>query len=117
MGKYTSDAASWDSAHFNNPYYLQVVSAGNSGQDNYNGPNFSGYDKLTNEKNSKNNLVVANAYDAGISTSGELTSLNINPSSSQGPTDDGRIKPDITGNGTQLYSPSDTDIDAYGSYS
>ena len=117
MGKYTSDAASWDSAHFNNPYYLQVVSAGNSGQDSYSGPSFSGYDKLTNEKNSKNNLVVANAYDAGISTSGELTSLNINPSSSQGPTDDGRIKPDITGNGTQLYSPIDTDIDAYGSYS
>lgn len=116
MGKYNSEAANWDSAHFNNPYYLQVVSAGNDGQESYSGPSFSGYDKLTNEKNSKNNLVVANAYDPGITSSGELTSLNINPSSSQGPTDDGRIKPDITGNGTQLYSPIDTETNAYKTY-
>ena len=113
MGKYSDDSQLWDIIHFNNPFYLQVTSAGNDGTVNYSGASYNGYDKLTRSTVSKNNLVVANAQDPGISTSGELTALNINSSSSQGPTDDGRIKPDITGNGTSLYSPIDTDIDVY----
>jgi serine protease AprX len=113
MGKYDNEAELWDNIHFNNPFYLQVTSAGNDGTQNYAGASYNGYDKLTRSTVSKNNLVVANAQDPGISASGELTSLNINSSSSQGPTDDGRIKPDITGNGTSLYSPIDTDTDSY----
>ena len=50
-------------------------------------------------------MIVANAQDANIDpSSGNLNSVNINSSSSQGPTDDLRIKPDITGNGTNVYS-------------
>ena len=114
MGKYDSNAEEWDNIHFNNPFYLQVESAGNDGTVNYAGASYNGYDKLTRSTVSKNNLVVANAQDPGISTLGELTALNINSSSSQGPTDDGRIKPDITGNGTSLYSPIDTNVNSYG---
>ncbi len=116
MGCYDSNAASWDALHYNNPYYLQVASAGNNGSYSYPEATNDGYDKLTQEKNAKNNLVVANALDPQISVSGELQSININPSSSQGPTDDARIKPDITGNGTGVYSPTSDSVSSYGNY-
>ena len=53
----------------------------------------------------KNNLVVANGRDAVIDLEGNLVSMNRNTGSSEGPTDDLRIKPDITGNGTGVFSP------------
>lgn len=107
FGSYQTVARDWDNVMFNAPYYLQVKSAGNDGTDNtantspLGGPS---YDKLTGFSTAKNNLVIANANDAVISTTGVLTSVTINTSSSQGPTDDLRIKPDITGNGTSVYS-------------
>ena len=51
-------------------------------------------------------MVVANASNPYILPNGNLLVLNINPSSSQGPTDDGRIKPDISGDGTSVFSCS-----------
>merc|ERR1711974_194031 len=62
---------------------------------------------------SKNNLVVANGQDANVNADGSLNSVVINSSSSEGPTDDLRIKPDITGNGTGVYS---TDSDSNSDY-
>ena len=115
IGGYTAEARDWDEIHFNNPYYLQVVSAGNNGTSPNSYASTDGFDKLTGEKNSKNNLVVANAQDPTINSEGELIALNINSSSSQGPSDDGRIKPDITGNGTELISPINSTTNAYGS--
>lgn len=115
MGCYNSDAREWDEIAYNSPYYLQVASAGNSGESVYSGGLAFGFDKLTTNKNSKNNLVVANANNPTVSGTGELQSLNINSSSSQGPTDDGRIKPDITGDGTNVYSSISSGGDqAYG---
>jgi hypothetical protein len=114
MGNYNSDAALADDISYTFPYYLQVLSAGNDGQSEYTGGLAAGYDKLTGDKNAKNNLVVANAANPLISSSGELTSMNINASSSQGPSDDGRIKPDITGDGTNVYSTNSTSVNAYG---
>ncbi len=103
IGAYTTDARNLDEIVKNNPYYLSVHSAGNSG--NFDNPNpfFSGFDKLTLEKTSKNNLVIANA-DPAINGLGNLISFPINSSSSQGPTDDLRIKPDLAADGTNLYS-------------
>lgn len=112
-GKYDSQARSWDILHYQAKYYLMVVSAGNEGGLSYIGSTATNRDKLTGEKNSKNNLVVANANDAQISASGEFISVSINSSSSQGPSDDGRIKPDITGNGTVVLSTSNTAVNAY----
>ncbi|MCK5788483.1 MAG: S8 family serine peptidase, partial [Chlamydiia bacterium] len=74
------------------------------------------YDKLSGHATAKNNLVVANGQDASIAGD-ELVSLSINSSSSEGPTDDYRIKPDITGNGTGVYSTYETADDAYNSIS
>jgi len=114
IGTYDSDALIWDDIAYNNPYYLHVVSAGNEGMAQYSGGTGVGFDKLTREKNSKNNLVVANASNPVVSATGELTSLSINPSSSQGPSDDGRIKPDIAGDGTDVYSSYSSGNSAYG---
>lgn len=105
VGSYSSDARDWDEAAYLSPYYLMVAAAGNDGANDSNlNPIAFGYDKLTSNKTCKNNLVVANAEDAVVANNGTLTSVAINYSSSQGPTDDLRIKPDITGNGTDLTS-------------
>lgn len=116
MGSYSSEAREWDLVSHASPYYLSVVSAGNDGSSSYTGGLLQGYDKLTGNKNSKNNLVVANAEDAVIHPNGTgvlLGTLFINSSSSQGPSDDGRIKPDITGNGTNVLSTSDSSNSSY----
>ena len=109
IGAYTQDAREWDEIAYASPYYLAVLSAGNEGQSNANtDPLALGYDKLTGNKVSKNNLVVANAQDAVVALNGTLLSVDINSSSSQGPADDFRIKPDITGNGTSVTSTNST---------
>ncbi|BCY27525.1 S8 family serine peptidase [Flavobacterium okayamense] len=106
MGAYSSEAYNWDVIAYNFPYYLAVMSAGNDGNTNNSQPTTAGFDKLNGNKNAKNNLVVANAQDATVNaTTGAITAgAGINSSSSEGPSDDRRIKPDITGNGTSLYS-------------
>ena len=109
IGSYTQDARDWDEIAYESPYYLAVLSAGNEGQSNANpDPLAFGYDKLTGNKVSKNNMVVANAQDAVVAADGTLTSVLINASSNQGPTDDYRVKPDITGNGTSVISTNST---------
>jgi trimeric autotransporter adhesin len=119
FGAYLDESRDWDNLLYNSPYYLMVVAAGNDGNDNSsNGAPLNGassYDKLTGHSTSKNNMVVANANDANIATDGTLNSVTINSSSSEGPTDDLRIKPDITGNGTNVYSTYDNADNAYNS--
>ncbi|WP_435260984.1 S8 family serine peptidase [Tenacibaculum sp. nBUS_03] len=107
FGGYITESRVWDEIMFNAPNYLMVVAAGNDGNDNTANRNPTGgfgFDKLTGHAVSKNNLVVANAQDANVDASGNLIFVSINRSSSEGPTDDFRIKPDITGNGTNVYS-------------
>ncbi len=121
FGAYITDSRNWDVLHYNAPYYLMVVSAGNDGTQNYNGapldPAFPQYDKLTGNSTSKNNLVVASSQDANVNANGDLIAVNISSFSSQGPTDDYRIKPDITGNGQGVYSTYETSNSAYASIS
>lgn len=118
IGAYSQDAREWDEVAYLSPYYLMVVSAGNEGNNTNPSPSSSGYDKLTGEKNSKNNLVVANATDATVDAAGNVTApIVINSSSSEGPSDDKRIKPDITGNGTDVLSSLSTTDTATGSMS
>lgn len=120
FGAYITDSRDWDNLLYNAPYYLMVVAAGNDGTTNYNASplnGVAGYDKLTGHATSKNNLVVASANDASIDSNGNLVSVSISSFSSQGPTDDLRIKPDITGNGAGLYSTYDNSDTAYNSIS
>ncbi|MFD0963172.1 S8 family serine peptidase [Pseudofulvibacter geojedonensis] len=110
IGAYTSTAQNWDELMYNAPYYLMVASAGNDGSDNSNTVPLEGnsaYDKLTGNKVAKNNLVIANGHDANVAANGSLIGNPFRVSgSSEGPADDLRIKPDIMGNGYQLYSAS-----------
>ena len=118
IGAYTDDARNWDEIAYMAPYYLPVMSAGNDGGNNNNAnPIAAGYDKLNGNKNSKNTLIIANAQDAVINPDGSLSSVLINASSSQGPTDDRRIKPDITGNGTSVTSTNSTSNTATATFS
>lgn len=104
MGTYGSYAQGTDDLHYNNPYYLMVTSAGNSGTDSYPNGLLDGFDKLTGHSTAKNNLVIANASPVFALFSDELSSLTIHFSSSEGPTDDLRVKPDIAADGTGLLS-------------
>lgn len=118
FGGYIDETRDWDEILFNAPNYLMVVAAGNDGNDdtaNNNPTGGAGFDKLTGHSVAKNNLVVANAQDANIDSNGNLVSVSINSSSSEGPTDDFRIKPDITGNGTSVYSTYESSDTAYNS--
>lgn len=119
IGSYSFDAFTWDDIAYDAPYYLPVMSAGNDGQTSANSePILAGYDKLTSNKTAKNILTVANCQDVLINTSGGIVgNVVINPGSSQGPTDDFRVKPDITGNGTDLISTSNNSNTATGSAS
>lgn len=121
FGAYLDESRDWDALMYNSPYYLMVVAAGNDGNDNSSNGNplagQSSFDKLTGHSTSKNNMVVANGQDANVNNDGSFNSVVINSSSSEGPTDDYRIKPDITGNGTGVYSTYDNADNAYNSIS
>lgn len=121
FGGYIDDSRDWDELMYNAPYYLMVVAAGNDGADDTaNGDPLDGYgsyDKLTGHSTSKNNLVVASAQDASIASDGSLSSVSISTFSSEGPTDDLRIKPDLAGNGQDVYSTYDGSDSEYNSIS
>ncbi|WP_124980058.1 GEVED domain-containing protein [Nonlabens xiamenensis] len=121
FGGYIQESRDWDEIMFNAPYYMMVVAGGNDGNDNTADPSpldgNSNYNKLTGSATSKNNLVIANAQDASINGDGSLNSVTINSGSSEGPTDDYRIKPDLTGNGTGVYSSYESSDTAYASIS
>ncbi|MGC1204227.1 MAG: S8 family serine peptidase, partial [Flavobacteriaceae bacterium] len=117
IGAYTQQARDWDELMFNAPYYLPVLSAGNSGDDNTSNITPLGgdstFDKLTGDKVSKNNLVVASSEAAVINADGSLSSVVRSGFSSEGPTDDYRIKPDIMGHGSNVSSTGSLDASSY----
>ena len=116
-GSTNDGARSWDQILYNSPYYTKVEAAGNDGTFSYTGGLGPGLDKLTGSTVCKNNIVVANAnIIVNIPPFGNpaITGANIASSSSQGPTDDGRIKPDIAGRGTNVYSCDDVTESSYG---
>jgi subtilisin family serine protease len=117
MGCYYDSSRDWDEIAYNAEYSLSVHSAGNDGYYDYVGglESEDGYDQLTGFKVSKNNLVVASVNATYNPGDGSIT-LSSEQSSSIGPTDDGRIKPDIAADGTQLYSSvssADNDYDTF----
>lgn len=134
FGYYDSNAQALDKIAFNAPYYLITKSAGNSRSEN--GPDFAKgeYYNLKNTKDSSNIIRAKNdAYDIisttgtakNILTVGAIESIQQTPNlptdvrvsnfSSWGPTDDGRIKPDIMGVGTSILSASNVSNSSYSS--
>ncbi len=140
FGYYDNKSRYWDSIAFLSPNYLIVKSAGNKRNENgpaagtayrrfnamnqmvdagaYDGslsPNNS-YDILPTYSNAKNILTVG---AVGILSNGFVNSSSVAMSnfSSWGPTDDGRIKPDIVAAGVGLFSSVATSNTAYDTYS
>ncbi|MFM1794434.1 MAG: hypothetical protein RL642_819, partial [Bacteroidota bacterium] len=127
FGIYSSETQMWDSIAYLAPNYLMVKSAGNNR--NESGPaigaNYwrydesnqmvdaggrpsgisdqTGYDLLPTYSNAKNALIVGNVFpiSGGYTSAADVVLSN---SSSFGPTDDGRIKPDVVANGSGLTS-------------
>ena len=124
FGAYDQDAQDWDDLAYNSPFYLIVKSAGNERNDSGPGPGGThflgnsnitstmtrqadggalGYDCIPTEGNAKNILTVGATNDLASGYSGP-GSVTLTGFSSWGPTDDGRVKPDIVANGASLYS-------------
>ena len=130
FGFYDSRTREWDKMARLAPYYLIVKSAGNDRNDNHSGShrarNSSGswtttsaarnpdgqFDCISTYGTAKNILTVGAVNDltSGYTNAG---AVRITGFSSYGPTDDGRIKPDIVGNGAGLYSCNNTGNSAY----
>ena len=130
FGFYDSRSRDWDRIAYNSPNYLIVKSAGNDHGDN--GPtggaayflgnssrtsktpraNQNGYDQIATNGTAKNTLTVgavsilSNGYN-------QISDPRISSFSSWGPTDDGRIKPDIMGVGVNVLSTISTNNNAY----
>jgi hypothetical protein len=112
LGFYSNDAKGVDNVLYNAPYYTTVWSAGNDRQSGVNTGD-GGYDYLTDSGNSKNGITVAATYQV-LNYTG-ANSVSMSSFSSWGPTDDGRIKPDIAAKGVQMYSSVGTT--GYANYS
>lgn len=119
FGFYDSEAANWDQMARNAPFYTMVKAAGN---DRNNSPKYNpggvfgttGYNLITGAATAKNVLVVA-AVSAVTNYTGP-SSVTMSSFSSWGPTDDGRIKPDISGCGVSVTSPVSSSNTAYATY-
>ena len=104
FGNYEGGAASIDNVANAYPFYQIVVAAGND----RNNPGIEqiaykeGYDMLTGYGVSKNALTVA-AVNQVLNYSGPA-SVVMSDFSNYGPTDDGRIKPDISAKGVNVNS-------------
>lgn len=146
FGCYMPDTRTWDEIAHNAPYYLIFNSAGNDRDDSapaagavfyyydtsgsltngvYNAAVHplgdsvadSGFDTMGATASAKNIMTVGAVNDA---VSGGLRSAaagTMSTFSGWGPTDDGRIKPDIVANGVGLYSSLNGSAFDYGSYS
>jgi hypothetical protein len=140
FGYYDTRSQMWDSISWNAPNYLIVKSAGNKRDEN--GPavgqpyfrrdgsgNFvaagnrlagmasnDGYDIIPAYGNAKNILTVG-AVTALPGGYHRPQDVNMSSFSSWGPTDDGRIKPDVVADGVDLLSTIATNDNAYDIYS
>lgn len=113
FGYYDSNSANWDELTFNAPFYLPCIAAGN---DRNSGLNASagGYDLITGRGLAKNVLTVG-AVSIQTNYTGP-TSVQMSSFSNWGPTDDGRIKPDVVGAGVGIFSSVADADNSYASY-
>ena len=94
FGAYDSQSKAWDQLLKTKPFYLPFVAGGNEQQSSGNS-GAGGFDIMTGSSSSKN-----------IVTVGAINSDNsMSDYSNWGPTDDGRIKPDLVTLGTSIDVP------------
>lgn len=113
FGQYDSSSREIDMLANAYPFYQIVVAAGNDRDQSFahvvqNG----GYDLLSGTGTSKNGITVA-AVNEVLNYTG-AGSVVMSDFSNYGPTDDGRIKPDIAAKGVDVSSPVSSSDFAYG---
>lgn len=131
FGFYTTKAHDVDRLLYANPSLLMVRSADNKRAETgppANTPYFlnstdqqstlprsrnDAYDVIPGEATAKNVLTVG-AAEVSLDSDNDPTRLLVSPYSGWGPTDDGRIKPDLLGVGTGVYSTLSDGVAAYG---
>nr|WP_288933833.1 S8 family serine peptidase [uncultured Allomuricauda sp.] len=117
FGAYIKVTQDWDRIMYNAPYYLMVTAAGNA-QNSYDNeaPNYGktadGFDLLLGFTTTKNGLTIAGA-NTEIDSNGELKKASVAGYSSFGPVDDGRVKPDLAGDGGDILSTSSITNSSY----
>jgi len=116
FGQYNSQSAEIDDLAFTFPNYLIVKAAGNDRNDFgiTQVGNKGGYDLLTGYATSKNTLTIGAVYQ--VSNYINEDSVIMSDFSNWGPTDDGRIKPDICAKGVDVSSCISTSNLAYDTY-
>ncbi len=142
FGRYNTYARDSDSLAYNAPYYLMFRSAGNERIDNPSsgqtvslfpggsvvaydptlhpagdGRYRGGFDTIGFDALAKNVITIGSTTDAVTSGVRDTTKAVVSSFTSWGPTDDGRIKPDITANGDGIYSTYGGSNTAYGNMS
>ena len=137
FGYYSFLSRTWDTIAYNKRHYLIVASAGNDRDEgpapgtqhfvmingNWTSSNTArsrdgngGFDSVGHEAVAKNVLAVGAVSDVINGYSGP-GGVSMSSFSCWGPTDDGRIKPDVVGNGVSLFSSFSTSNNAYGRFS
>lgn len=137
FGFYSNGAKFWDDIAFENPGHLIVKSAGNDRGDSFTGTHYvrdasgtwvqsttarppdggtSGFDCITDRGNAKNILTVGAVADiqGGYTKPSDVVMSSF---SGWGPTDDGRVKPDLVANGVSLNSSTSASNTSYGNFS
>jgi hypothetical protein len=110
FGKYNSYSRDLDQLIHDSLYYLPFWSAGNDRNDTGDGSEpgdgeyKNGYDTISFSSVAKNVITVGAVNDAVSGGIRSLANATMASFSSWGPTDDGRIKPDIVANGNSLKS-------------
>ena len=115
MGRYEKEAQTVDALVWAMPYYLPLWAAGNE-QDSLTA--LGGYQSITFNSLAKNILTIGAVNDAVVAGVRNPSSGSMSTFSSWGPTDDGRIKPDLVANGVSVYSSTAGSDSSYdGTYS
>ena len=143
FGRYNTYSRDSDALAYSAPYYLMFRSAGNDRVDNPSqgqavalspagttvvsydsalhpagdGVYRAGFEGIGFDALGKNVITVGSVADAVTNGARDVSKASVSSFSSWGPTDDGRIKPDIVANGEDLYSSLNGSDTSYGSYS
>ncbi len=111
LGKYDYTAQAYDQTAYAAPYLLPIKAAGNDRDKNLNTAD-GGYDLLSDGAVAKNVLVVG-AVKYTATKKANIYNTSMSTYSSWGPTDDYRLKPDVTAPGIMVSCKASTDS-AYG---
>ena len=143
FGRYNTYSRDQDALAFSAPYYLIFRSAGNERTDNPvagdqvalsagggtvvnfdpalhppgDGQYRGGFECMAFDSLAKNVITIGSALDAVTSGLRDPSKATPSSFSSYGPTDDGRIKPDVVANGEAVYSSLNASNSSYGTYS